>query len=1023
MTSFFNFYSNIKNLIEPRPNKNNLKKNIKSQPNKLPVINTPASTQAANFKKYQQKIQKTTVGKNNIFKEVFKEGFELLPDLQLDGNGLTAQTTHIINQNLKNDPSSPENNVANVLTQYNNTLNQYENAIGEITGTTSSYFNRISPNNPYLNQVIQFPTGELSYVTNQGVAKFIPSTDILTSINAPSKYVKVTVPFDKSYKNTGATIGTNPNLITGTPVVSGQSLGNEGQNVYVNTMITNPNTSYQGCFTDNASAPMLEFVGGSPPPPLTNFQNGDFNQPQLKANSIVTIDNALSNYQTSNTISNQIVPGWSLYNISLLNSYNDILFGDIIVPVPYPQGNQCVLIAGTGMLQTNPISFATGITYNLSFYACGFSLEIFNDLINITNPFTITLDTTTIYTFDPSSYTNLADDSVYNSWNLYSTTFTVPTNGNFSLIFQGVENFTAIQYVQLTIGSTSSGTYTYEDCQQTAIDQGSLFFALQNVNPTTSTGYCAVGSLPGSSTNNLKTSYVPSDQIALWSSNTQGQSGNTSLLTTSGALSVINSGGQSVFATPNSTAQPSNYLGCYGDNPNRAMSFAGGGSQSFNLSECQQFAQQNNYQYFGLQNSTSGQNAQCAVSNDFSHATQYGIAGNCTQISDGTYSGGGWSNTIYNNTTPDSNYYLILQDDGNMCIYRGQNPNDNQGLIWASNTAGQQQKPNTNYTAVNGKYGTNWISSGSTMAAGDFVGSTNGNLVLIMQSDGNLVLYTYKNVLNCQKMTDGNMGGGVLANALYNVGKVGFPSNMSQLAYVDENSETHSYPSTNKQYINSYTTVANNTSSGNAIPNASYGDTTVDDCQQTCNSISQCAGFVFNTDNNVCTPMDSTMFPSGTREISNGNDLYIRNINPISPPTGVNENTSNIDTITYQNYVNGGQINSDYGLASLIEKEQPQVFSLEDQMDSLTGQINDYTDRFNQGARVSSMQTSKNYKGIKNYLTEIKDINKDIKHFNTNADNILKDSDIVVLQQNYNYLFWSILAVATVLISINVVKK
>ena len=40
-----------------------------------------------------------------------------------------------------------------------------------------------------------------------------------------------------------------------------------------------------------------------------------------------------------------------------------------------------------------------------------------------------------------------------------------------------------------------------------------------------------------------------------------------------------------------------------------------------------------------------------------------------------------------------------------------------------------------------------------------------------------------------------------------------------------------------------------------------------------------------------------------------------------------------------------------------------------------------------------------------------------------NIDNILKDSDIVVLQKNYDYLFWSIIATATVLISINVVKN
>jgi hypothetical protein len=38
-------------------------------------------------------------------------------------------------------------------------------------------------------------------------------------------------------------------------------------------------------------------------------------------------------------------------------------------------------------------------------------------------------------------------------------------------------------------------------------------------------------------------------------------------------------------------------------------------------------------------------------------------------------------------------------------------------------------------------------------------------------------------------------------------------------------------------------------------------------------------------------------------------------------------------------------------------------------------------------------------------------------------DNIVNDSDIVVLQKNYDYLFWSILAAGTVLITMNVIKK
>ena len=56
------------------------------------------------------------------------------------------------------------------------------------------------------------------------------------------------------------------------------------------------------------------------------------------------------------------------------------------------------------------------------------------------------------------------------------------------------------------------------------------------------------------------------------------------------------------------------------------------------------------------------------------------------------------------------------------------------------------------------------------------------------------------------------------------------------------------------------------------------------------------------------------------------------------------------------------------------------------------------------------------YNDTKKNITSIKD-------FNTTMDNILKDSDISLLYENYNYLFWSILAAGTVLVSINVINK
>jgi hypothetical protein len=47
-------------------------------------------------------------------------------------------------------------------------------------------------------------------------------------------------------------------------------------------------------------------------------------------------------------------------------------------------------------------------------------------------------------------------------------------------------------------------------------------------------------------------------------------------------------------------------------------------------------------------------------------------------------------------------YFLILQDDGNLCIYKGTGPSDNQGIIWSSRTTGRKQQPNPNFAASKG---------------------------------------------------------------------------------------------------------------------------------------------------------------------------------------------------------------------------------------------------------------------------------------------------------------------------------
>ena len=970
MTSVLNIFSNL-----GKSNKKNVTNNFGDYKNSKvgSSTQTPSSLQAQKFKKYQNKIS------NSVEKSAKKvsEGFQKYN---------TASQTQTVLQ--ETDISSQKQTVDNLKTQYDSTLNEYNTLVQQIQSKSTGYLDRVNPNNPYLNKTVRFTTGHIAYVTNKGVVKYVPSMEIWSSTGIPTDYIDLGIPWDDSYSTPGTTIATTPPLVSGTFLELNQSVGNEGSNVFVDEYLSNSVTaSYQGCYADNTTSPLMTFVGDSPPPP-TSLVNGDFLQPPIA--------NDTYEYLADNTT----VPGWG-FNAVLIN--NSSAWG---YPMPYPFGSQAACIqAGQSFAQS--LYLQSGVTYTLSFNACGRPGYSGANQISIYTDFS----QPEIFSFTPPL-----------SWTAYSTTFTVPSSKNYLLSFNGKiadpNNSTAIQNIQLgSSGAGAGGSYNYDQCKQAAINGGYQYFALQGVNTGNSQGYCAVSNSQPTATS-LGNSTAVTGSTSLWASNTSGQTGNTATLTTIGALSVINSGGASVFSTDNSsTATQSNYIGCYGDTGDRAMQNTSN-NQYLSFDECKNLGA--SYKYFATQDAHGGGSGWCAASNDLATATKYGKAGNCTQ--DGNnWMGSAWSNAIYS-TEPGSVYFLILQDDANMCIYRGTGPNDNQGTVWCSETNGKAQSPNPNMTAAKGKYGKNWIASGSTLAIGDFVGSTDGSIALVMQSDGNLVLYTYTVGSNCSQMADGNMGAGPGGNALYGFNKTSIPGNMGKLAYIDENSQLYAYPSDNITLVNTYSKFSDIDSAGHDIPGAAYGNSTVDQCETTCNSNSGCAGFSFYQ--GVCYPKDNTMFPNGSVNMLKGCDTYIKNRQPKTPPTGVPSTTYDTDTVTYQNYLPGsGEIPKQNGLSNATSVQTQQLSDLETRLNLITNEINKYTTLFeNNGLQVDN-QTNQNIKASNKYVKDISNTNNQIKNFSTNMNRILDDSDIVVLQKNYDYLFWSILATGIVLISMNIVKK
>ena len=381
------------------------------------------------------------------------------------------------------------------------------------------------------------------------------------------------------------------------------------------------------------------------------------------------------------------------------------------------------------------------------------------------------------------------------------------------------------------------------------------------------------------------------------------------------------------------------------------------------------------------------------------------------------------TNAIYS-LDPSSFYYLILQDDGTMSINRGSGPNDNQGQIWSLSTGQQPKTPNPSYTAAKGKYGTNYMVSGSTLAVNEFIGSTDGSTYLVMQADGNLSLNTSSNEENCPRMTDGNMGGGYLGNALYQLDKVGVKANLGKVGYVDSNSLLYTYPDSSIGLSTSYKNYSNYDSAGNDLSGASFENATVDACTTACNDSSDCYGFTYDTQNNICYPKTKGMYPIGSKKVTSGMDMYIRQPSVTQLPVGVSGNIVNMDSIAYNSYPIGqGDPRTAFGLSSMNSTKNQLLDKVENNLNQTSQNLVDKSNSLSSDYSKVGNQISTDSAGIDKYLNDYNLVNSKLKAYKqTNLTSIVNDSDINVLRENYTYLFWSILAVVGALLTMNIAK-
>jgi len=568
--------------------------------------------------------------------------------------------------------------------------------------------------------------------------------------------------------------------------------------------------------------------------------------------------------------------------------------------------------------------------------------------------------------------------------------------------FQDNTNSPAMTFIGDTPSTSATGKYSFEQCKTAAIDRGYQYFALQNANLSTGLGYCAVG-------NDLTTSskYGLSYQsIPLWSSGTHGKPVSYAILKKDGTLNVCDSNGKAYWTSPNGKSCQQVYSTTWNqDAPGNDISYLSNTTEGNCMNVCNAIPSCGG---FAWNRST---NNSCWIK-----------SGNLSNLK-------GHNQRILKKKTVDTsqcNYFLILQNDGNMCIYKG-DPNKNLGAIWCTMTNGNQKESNTNLSVSKSKYGMTFIKNDQVLNKGDWILSADGILFLIMQNDGNLVLYTFQN--NCiQSKNNGNkFVGNIGANPIYDIGLKGFLSDMGSIGYIDPNDELQVYPNSNTKYANAYSSILyGETINGNDIPGASFVTTKGNPgaCAEACNKSDNCSGFVFDTTgpSPICKPKSNTSY-YGNNDLQPkvGNTIFIRdktNITPSDIPK------VNIDSVKYHNYTKYKPNNLNFNLNALNSVQKKQLEQLETRLKQLSDKMSGNTNNLLNIHNKIQLDTDKNNKLFNSNITDVYKTRHQIKHFdlNNNVDNMLKATEIKTLQENYSYMFWSIIAITTVLVAINIKK-
>jgi len=610
--------------------------------------------------------------------------------------------------------------------------------------------------------------------------------------------------------------------------------------------------------------------------------------------------------------------------------------------------------------------------------------------------------------------------------------------------------------------SILDGDYNYDTCNDVAFNLGKPYFGLQQANTTTNMAKCAVGDdasgnyaeygvyQPKCVTANDGSVYGGANANAIYSLGTSGttpnylgcyKDGNTRAMSSTGDLS-----------TNNGIYLPVYIAGAFGDSPwgtsNYPDTTASWIWYTENAASDAPYITEPVYFLYVFDYTCGTTGTSC----NYTTANIYGMCDN------------GCSITVNGSSTDLNGTSMTISGgwggEGNTGFVVSINPGNNIIEVLATNAGGPaglllsfiDQTTSSLLFNTNSKwYYSTKVSSYTTRNAQTFSADTCAQYAhqfgyqyfglqnIISGQAGTAQCFLSNDLTTAQRY--GSLGGETSingtkyglnnVNAVYEMNNPGDPSAMGQIGYVDSNNKLSIYPSSMISPGTTYDQLQNYDSPGNDI--TKVAGTTSSNCMSICNSDANCSGFIFDNSGATCWTKTTKMYGptnlDGPIQSHANYDIYMREpqiTNNSSCPVSVN----NISSVEWDAYQQSGTAMSASSLCKLKSANETVLkarVKSNQKLSGLTGRVYDGIMRFMNLNQVMNNQMDQDKNIMDTNLSMYKTISE--KYNNTinnnvgNINNILTDSQISVLQLNYFYILWIILALVIFALCIYFIRK